>query len=102
MKRGFEEFNLGTYKDEMFDVFTKINTGLWHALERGELSFEELKKICNAVSIPVVAIGGIGKSNIEKLSGTGIDGVALVSAIFASEDIENECKNLKEIIKNTL
>ena len=44
MKTGFEKFGIGTYKEEMFDTFTVVNTGLWHALERGELSFEELKK----------------------------------------------------------
>ena len=44
MKNGFEKFEIGIYKDEMFDVFTEVNSGLWRALERGELSFEELKK----------------------------------------------------------
>lgn len=56
-----------------------------------------LKEICKAVSIPVVAIGGICKHNIMQLSGTGIEGVALVSAIFASEDIEGECKELRQL-----
>lgn len=50
------------------------------------MSVERLKEICNAVTIPVVAIGGIGTHNIEQLSGSGIDGVAVVSAIFAAED----------------
>lgn len=44
MKNGFEKFGIGIYKDEMFDIFTEVNTGLWHALEKGEISFEELKK----------------------------------------------------------
>ena len=47
---------------------------------------ERLREICAAVSIPVVAIGGIGKSNIMSLAGTGVDGVAVVSAIFAAPD----------------
>ena len=49
------------------------------------------------MDIPVVAIGGIGKSNISELAGTGIDGVAMVSAIFASNDIENECRLLRSL-----
>ena len=55
--------------------------------DASEVSLEQLKSICEAVSIPVVAIGGIGRNNIQKLKGTGIDGVAVVSAIFASGDI---------------
>ena len=58
---------------------------------------EILRDICTAVDIPVVAIGGIGKSNISQLSGTGVDGVALVSAIFAADDIENECRLLRKL-----
>ena len=52
------------------------------------LPHETLKAICDAVDIPVVAIGGIHKENILQLKGTGVDGVALVSAIFAADDIE--------------
>jgi len=63
-------------------------------LDADSVSHNTLKDICNAVSIPVVAIGGINKSNIMELSGTGVDGVALVSAIFASKDIEKECCEL--------
>ena len=61
------------------------------------LSHDVLKSICHAVDIPVVAIGGISKSNIMQLSGTGVDGVALVSAIFAAEDIEEECRQLRKL-----
>lgn len=58
------------------------------------LSRETLKEICSSVKIPVTAIGGINRSNMLKLKGTGISGVALVSAVFAAEDIENECREL--------
>ena len=58
---------------------------------------EVLRDICNAVDIPVVAIGGIGKNNISELAGCGMDGVALVSAIFSAEDIENECRLLRKL-----
>lgn len=61
-----------------------------------------LKDICQSVSIPVVAIGGINKSNMRELTGTGIDGVALISAIFASEDIENECRELYRMVKKVV
>lgn len=61
------------------------------------LSIEILKKICQSVTIPVVAIGGITKENILKLKGSKIAGVALVSAIFASKDIKQDCQKLKEL-----
>lgn len=61
------------------------------------LSKETLRDICAAVDVPVVAIGGIGKSNISLLSGTGVDGVAIVSAIFGAEDIESECRELRKL-----
>lgn len=56
---------------------------------------ELLKSICNAVEIPVVAIGGINRDNIQELAGTDISGVAVVSGIFAAEDIERECRYLR-------
>lgn len=62
-----------------------------------EVSRQALKDICAAVDIPVTAIGGINKNNILELSGTGVDGIALVSAIFAAEDIEAECRLLKKL-----
>ena len=49
------------------------------------LSVEKLKEISSAVSIPVVAIGGINSRNLMELRGSGVDGVAVVSAIFAAE-----------------
>ena len=63
------------------------------------VSRQTLKEICAAVDIPVVAIGGISRDNILELSGTGIDGVALVSAIFSAENIEESCRELKELAK---
>ncbi len=60
---------------------------------------ELLKSICNAVSIPVVAIGGINRNNILDLAGTDIDGVAVVSGIFAVADIEAECRHLRSVVQ---
>lgn len=60
------------------------------------ISRETLQEICRAVSIPVVAIGGIGENNIFRLSGTGIAGAAVVSAIFASDNIKEASRRLRE------
>ena len=56
---------------------------------------ETLRAICDAVDVPIVAIGGINRGNILKLAGNGVDGVALVSAIFSAEDIEGACRELR-------
>ncbi len=58
------------------------------------MSQNTLREICQAVDIPVVAIGGLNASNILSLKGTGADGVALVSAIFGAEEIETACQQL--------
>ncbi len=67
------------------------------------ITFEEAKKITEAVNIPVVAIGGINKNNILELKGTGVDGVAVISAIFAQDDRYKAAKELlalsREIVK---
>jgi len=57
---------------------------------------EQLTQITHAVSIPVVAIGGINRHNILELAGTGIAGAAVVSGIFAEEDMEAAVRELKE------
>ena len=59
------------------------------------LSMEKLKEISSSVSIPVVAIGGINASNLMELAGSGVAGVAVVSAIFAAEDPGQATKDLK-------
>ena len=63
------------------------------------LELETLKEICNSVSIPVVAIGGIDHSNVRKLAGTDIDGVAVISALFAAKDPGKATKELVAIMK---
>ncbi len=62
-----------------------------------DVSHETLKAICEAVSIPVVAIGGIKASNVMELKGSGIDGIAVISAIYAQKNILEGTKELKKI-----
>lgn len=63
------------------------------------VSKEEIKKICETVDIPVVAIGGIKKDNIMTLKGTNVDGVAVVSAIFGAKDITKDTKELLKTVE---
>lgn len=66
-------------------------------LDAREVSWETLREICAAVSIPVVAIGGITADNLSQLAGTGVDGVAVVSAIFAQKDIKEAAQKLRKL-----
>lgn len=60
-----------------------------------DVNHETLKAICEAVDIPVIAIGGIGKENVKELAGSGICGIAVISAIFAQKDIKKATEELK-------
>ena len=64
-----------------------------------DVSHETLKAICEAVSIPVIAIGGITVDNVAELEGTGICGNAVISAIFAKTDIKEATNKLLETVK---
>lgn len=57
---------------------------------------ETMREICGAVHIPVVAIGGITYENMEQLSGRGIAGVAVVSSLFAEEDIYGQAVRMRK------
>lgn len=72
----------------MYPTDTKSDTS--------QVTVETLRAICEAVEIPVVAIGGIRADRIEPLRGNGADGVAVVSAIFGQPDIEAAARSLKE------
>lgn len=63
------------------------------------VDIQTLKAICQSVDIPVIAIGGIGQDNILELQQSGIDGVAVVSAIMAQDDIVKASQNLKRLVK---
>ena len=75
----------------MFATATKTNVQV--------RSRETLAAVCASVPIPVVAIGGISRQNLLTLAGCGEAGVALVSAIFAADDIEQECRELLALTK---
>ena len=62
------------------------------------VSYDTLKAICEAVDIPVVAIGGIGPDNVAKLAGSGICGVAVVSALYAQKD---PCAAARTLLERT-
>ena len=67
-----------------------------------EVSYETLKAICDAVSIPVVAIGGVSQANVAQLAGSGICGVAVISAIYAQKDIKAAAADLKTAVEEML
>lgn len=60
-----------------------------------DVSHDTVKAICEAVNIPVIAIGGISKDNVGQLAGLGLDGIAVISAIYASDDIQAATEDLK-------
>lgn len=66
------------------------------------MTMERLKEIVSAVSVPVVAIGGICAENIAQLAGTGVDGAAVVSAIFSAEDPGKATANLLNLAKQVV
>lgn len=63
---------------------------------------EQLREICSSVSIPAVAIGGITYDNVTELAGGGMDGVAVVSAVFGAEDITSATVVLKERVRSVV
>ncbi len=64
-----------------------------------EVDHDTVKAICDAVSIPVIAIGGISKDNVGELKGLGLKGIAVISAIYAQENIEAAAEELKTLTK---
>lgn len=61
---------------------------------------EELKKIREMVDLPIVAIGGMNKQTLPELKGTGVDGIAVVSAVIAADDIERAASELSEAVRS--
>ena len=77
-------------------------TGTATKPEAGVLAAEEFRAIVAAVDIPVVAIGGVNAATVPCLSELDVDGAAVVSAIFAADDIEAATRELSRIIDETL
>ena len=67
-----------------------------------DVNYGTLKAICEAVNIPVVAIGGINACNVSELKDSGISGIAVISAIFAAEDIKSAAGNLKNLTEKVV
>lgn len=65
--------------------------------DASDVSMETLKAICQAVSIPVVSIGGISKENVLKMKGTQVDGVAVISAILGQEEVGEATRVLRKL-----
>ncbi len=78
----------------VFSTGTKQDTSV--------LPMERLRAICGAVSIPVAAIGGIGEENAARLAGSGIAGIAVVSAIFGAQDIRQAASRLTGLLQDVL
>lgn len=64
-----------------------------------DVTFDELRAICDAVDIPVVGIGGLNKSTVVQLIGSGVDGAAVVSAIFAADDCNSAARELRTLME---
>ena len=75
---------------DVFGTATKANTH--------HVSIDALKKIRNHIKIPIVAIGGIHAGNISRLKGTGIDGVAVISAVLGAKNITGAAEELGGLI----
>ena len=71
-------------------------------LDACEVPLETLRAICAAVRIPVVAIGGIGAQNVAALAGTGIAGIAVVSALFAAKDTRRAAEELSALARKAV
>ena len=67
-----------------------------------DVTFDELRAICDAVDIPVVGIGGLNATTVSQLAGSGVDGAAVVSAIFAADDCEAAAAELSELLDESL
>ena len=70
--------------------------------DAADVSFQTLREICRAVDIPVIAIGGITRENVTELAGSGICGVAVISAIFASPDRRKAAEELKAAVQQAV
>lgn len=85
MRNGADYLGIGA----VFPTSTKSNVT--------RMTADTLKAITTAVNIPTAAIGGITEDNMQQLSGTGVNGIAVISAIFGAEDIGKATSNLRRL-----
>lgn len=71
-------------------------------LDANSVNMDTVRQICDAVSIPVVAIGGINEQNLLQLRGSGVNGVAVISAIFAAPDVSKATQKLLSLAKRMI
>ena len=92
--------NNGAKPGDALILTKRLGVGIICTANRvGEASVEAMKAVTESVEIPVVAIGGITEDNIPKLTGRGLAGAAVVSAIFAAEDPRKASERLLEKIR---
>lgn len=77
-----------------FPTTSKDDAGPGHGLER-------LREIRRAVSIPVIAIGGINRQNVRDVIAAGADGIAVISAVVARPDIAAAARELRELVRES-
>lgn len=70
--------------------------------DAASVDLDTLRDICSSVNIPVVAIGGINEDNIIDLKGSGIDGIAIISAIFAKSDVQKAARLLFDLSREVV
>lgn len=87
VKNGADYLGLGS----VFNTSTKLDVD--------NMSAETLRAICDSVNVPTVAIGGISAKNVMQLKGSGVDGIAVVSAIFGAEDPGKAAAELSVLAK---
>lgn len=71
-------------------------------MDAKHVDIETLKNICENINIPVVAIGGINKENVNKLKDTKISGISVISAIFGQKDIKKSTKDLLQLVEKII
>ena len=71
-------------------------------LDADAVTYDMLKKICSISTVPIVAIGGISHQNVLSLKGSGIDGIAVVSAIFGADDVKKSAQQLYKLTEEII
>ena len=66
------------------------------------IGLEGLKRIVDSVKIPVVAIGGINHENVREVLNTGVDGIAIISAIIGADDVKIATEEMRKIIEEVI